>query len=171
MARYFRQDRSLGSSGSCLARQHQPCCDRLCRLNQYGSRAIPSARTTAPRATRHPRTMAIGATRRLRTIGPIPQRRFRTQTGRRTMMNMSDLTPHGQSLAMRGMASDRSRWPLLLSGHRITALRSRLCHRIISPSGGQPERYRPSSAARSWITRPLSHPAPSSSTRRTDTST
>jgi hypothetical protein len=47
MARYFRQHRSLGPSGSCLARQHQPCCDRLCRLNQYGGRAIPSARTTA----------------------------------------------------------------------------------------------------------------------------
>ena len=39
------------------------------------------------------------------------------------------------------------------------------------PEQGRPKRYRPSFAARSSITRLLSHPAPSSSTRRTDTST
>ena len=45
-------------------------------------------------------------------------------------------------------------------------MRSRLCRRNISPSRGQPKRYRPSSAGRTWTTRRLSRPAPSSSTRR-----
>ena len=57
--------------------------------------------------------MTIGVTHHLRTIGPIAQRRFmariRMQTGRRTMMNMTDLTLHNQCLATRRVASDRSR--------------------------------------------------------------
>jgi hypothetical protein len=65
------------------------------------------------RATHHPRTMAIGVTHPQRTIGPIPQRRFRarirTQTGRRTTMNMTGLTPHNQGLALGQVVSDRSR--------------------------------------------------------------
>src|SRR6478672_6682241 len=48
-ARYFRQHRKLGPSGSYLAHQHQPCCDQLRRLNWYGGRAIPSAARTAGR--------------------------------------------------------------------------------------------------------------------------
>ena len=46
-ARYFGHRSEVGAvRGSSLARQRQPFCDRLRRLNQYGSRAIPFATTT-----------------------------------------------------------------------------------------------------------------------------
>jgi hypothetical protein len=46
----------------------------------------------------------------------------------------TDLSHSSAMHAGRPVASDRNRYPLLLSRHRITALRSRLCRRNISPS-------------------------------------
>jgi hypothetical protein len=65
-------------------------------------------RTIPTGATHHRRTMAIGVSHRQRTIGPILQRRFKARIRTQTM-NMTGLTPHNQGLALRQVASDRSR--------------------------------------------------------------
>jgi len=58
---------------------------------------------------------------------------IRTATMSGTTMHMTDLSHSSAMHTGRPVASDRNR--LVLSRHRIMALRSRLCRRNISPSG------------------------------------
>ena len=114
-------DRKLGPSGGHLLRASASlfvigfAASISTAAAQYLSPQPPPMGYHHPRTISHPHimAMAMGATRHLRTIAPILQRQFKarigTQTGKRTATNMTDITPHGQGLAMCRMAADRCR--------------------------------------------------------------